>query len=201
MNTCRYTLKSLALNILILAALLFAILLGWWAGYGARAGTISFISSRDGNWEIYTVRANGRDLRRLTYQPSDDFDVSWSPDGRLAFVSVPNSGGLTHPYEVHVMNGDGSNQKTLAGNREQNWRPAWSPDGQWIAYISYRPFEERTGFQFDIYLIRPDGREEHPLLHTRENERDLAWSPNGKWIAFAGGHTEMFRSFVPMAAI
>ena len=93
-------------------------------------GTIAFVSSRDGNPEIYTVNPDGTNLTRLTNDPAVDEEPAWSPDGkRIAFVS--NRSGNS---ELYVMNADGSNvvRRTFSGGFPEN--PAWSPDGTKIAY-------------------------------------------------------------------
>jgi serine/threonine protein kinase len=49
---------------------------------------LAFMSSRDGNWEVYTANLDGSGLQRLTHDPANDGLPTWSPDGRwLAFVS------------------------------------------------------------------------------------------------------------------
>ena len=49
--------------------------------------TIAFVSERDGNQEIYSMRADGRTPTNLTRSPAPDDSPVWSPDGeRIAFV-------------------------------------------------------------------------------------------------------------------
>jgi Tol biopolymer transport system component len=72
---------------------------------------VVFMSNRDGNWEIYTVEADGSALRRLTRHPADDGLPAWSPDGAyVAFVS--DRGGH---WAVWVMHPDGGQQRRLFG--------------------------------------------------------------------------------------
>ena len=50
---------------------------------------IAFVSDRDGHsWEIYVMDDDGGNPRRLTNSPEEEFDPSWSPDGkRIVFWS------------------------------------------------------------------------------------------------------------------
>jgi len=49
---------------------------------------IAFMSTRDGNWEIYVMNDDGSDMTRLTTDPAEDGLPTWSPDGKtIAFVS------------------------------------------------------------------------------------------------------------------
>jgi TolB protein len=75
----------------------------------AADGRIAFMSSRDGNWEIYVMNADGSGVKRLTNDSAHDGLPVWSPDGKsLAFVS--NKGGA---WAVWVMGSDGSNRSKL----------------------------------------------------------------------------------------
>ena len=56
--------------------------------------------------------------------------------------------------------------------------PAWSPDGNWIAYTRTKGPQEQRG----IYLIRPDGTDNR-FLHQGW-AYDVTWSPDNNWIAF-----------------
>src|SRR5512145_1098612 len=67
---------------------------------------IAFVSSRDGNTDIYRMRLNGTQQQRLTTTPENDEGPQWSPDGQwIAFAS--NRDGN---YEIYRMRADGTNQ-------------------------------------------------------------------------------------------
>jgi TolB protein len=97
------------------------------AAYG---DTIAFMSTRDGNWEIYSMKADGSGLKRLTDNAANDGLPTWSPDGKtLAFVS--NQGG---PWAIWAMSPDGSNRRKLfdisGGGLVFDWeheRISWAP--------------------------------------------------------------------------
>ena len=76
------------------------------AVYGSR---VTFMSNRDGTWEIYIMNLDGSGLKRLTNNAANDGLPAWSPDGRtIAFVS--NEGGA---WAVWAMNPDGSSRRKL----------------------------------------------------------------------------------------
>jgi TolB protein len=62
---------------------------------------IAFHSGRDGNFEIYVMRADGTNPTRLTDNPAEDILPAWSPDGtKIAFQS--RRGDIVP--EIYVMN-------------------------------------------------------------------------------------------------
>ncbi|MEP6775356.1 MAG: hypothetical protein ABJA50_07145, partial [Chloroflexota bacterium] len=79
-----------------------------WNSVGNR---IAFVSDRDGNPEIYTMRPGGEEQFRLTNDPGQDYWPAYSPDSsRIVFTSNridPNN------YELYTMNIDGTNQQRI----------------------------------------------------------------------------------------
>ncbi len=72
---------------------------------------------------IYVINADGSGQTRLTDNPANDSDPTWSPDGsRIAFTRGPF--GST---DIYVMNADGSDQTNLTNNPAADFAPTWSP--------------------------------------------------------------------------
>jgi TolB protein len=70
---------------------------------------IAFMSRRDGNWNIYIVRSDGKGFKQLTTDKAEDGLPTWSPDGKvIAFAS--NRGG---PWAVWAITPDGSGARQL----------------------------------------------------------------------------------------
>ena len=86
---------------------------------GSGGGRIAFSSKRDGNYEIYVMNADGKNLRRLTNSNSIDVWPSWSPDGqKIFFVSAPDES-----EEIYVMDADGKNPLRLTNNNASDRMP------------------------------------------------------------------------------
>ena len=141
-------------------------------------GKIAFLSSRDGNGEIYVMNPDGSDQTRLTYDPASDESPAWSPDGsKIAFVSLRDGN-----YDIYVMSSDGSGVTNITNttwtedNPVENSEPAWSPDGSKIAFRSVR-----GGQPGGIWVMNSDGSD--PTQLTNGAERIPAWSPDGRKIA------------------
>ena len=70
----------------------------------------------------------GGNQRNLSNNDSDEWDPSWSPDGKhILFISTA---------DIYVMDADGGNPKNLTNHRRQNeFSPSWSPDGERIVFV------------------------------------------------------------------
>jgi TolB protein len=142
--------------------------------YDPSGARLAVVISIDGAPEIFTVDADGQNLKRLTNHKAIDLSPTWSPDGsRIAFVS-----DRTGSPQIYVMNSDGSGQRRLTFDGSYNTSPAWSPDGRWIAY------ETRVGGQFDIWLIEPEGRTNVPVVTNPRSDEAPSWSPDSRKLAF-----------------
>jgi Tol biopolymer transport system component len=89
---------------------------------------------------------------------------------KLAFIGAAPPG--PH-FELRVVNADGSGRKRLATTGYS--KPAWSPDGQRIAFGVGAP---------SLHVVNADGTAEQNLTPDAGSEVAPAWSPNGRTIAF-----------------
>jgi len=154
-------------------------------------GKIAFASNRDGNYEIYTMNADGSGPTRLTTNAADDVDPTWSPDGtKIAFLSKRDDS-----FEIYVMNADGSNQTRLTNNSNEEFDPAWSPDGAKIAFTSYL-----GGDNYEIYVMDANGSNPTRLTTDPEDDSLPTWSPDSTKIAFASYRNRNYEIYVMSAS-
>jgi Tol biopolymer transport system component len=135
-------------------------------------GIIAFVTSRDGNAEIYTIHADGTNLTRLTNDPASDVNPAWSPDGqRIAFAS--DQSGI---WSIYVMNADGTNvrHRTFSGNGQN---PTWSHDGTMLAYSTM------SNGSSNIWVVSPDSGEPSLLFEAPGWDDQPSWSPDGARVA------------------
>jgi Tol biopolymer transport system component len=95
-------------------------------------------------------------------------------NGRIAFASDRDGN-----FDVYVMSADGSGQTRLTTDPAADGDPAWSPDGQKIAFTS-----SRAGNANDVYVMSADGSGQTRLTTDPAADGDPAWSPDGQKIAF-----------------
>ncbi|MEE8473124.1 MAG: VWA domain-containing protein, partial [Dehalococcoidia bacterium] len=152
-------------------------------------GYIAFQSDRDGNLEIYVMRADGSLQTRLTDNKAEDMDPAWSPDG----ASIAFSSNRDGDHEIFVMKANGSRQTQLTRNTAEDLYPAWSPDGTLIAFSS-----KRKG-NHEIYVMNADGTKPKRLTNNTAEDLYPAWSPDGTLITFSSKRDGNFEIYTMKA--
>jgi Tol biopolymer transport system component len=124
---------------------------------------------------------------RLTFDPADDINPVWSPDGaRVAFTS--NRKGERDIYQK-LADGSGSEELLLEGNDGQKNLEDWSADGKHLLY-SYQPAPQTY-----LYVMPFEGRKPIPFLKTPHRTKEGQISPNGRWLSytsFESGRSEIY---------
>lgn len=138
------------------------------------SGTVAFSMRHNGNSDIYLLSQSSGELLRLTYDPGDDRDPAWSPDGRyLAFASHRAKG-----WDLYTMEMSSGTILRITRTPEFEGGPTWSSDGRWLAYEGYRDGN------LDIYILNVETGEGHRVTDDPAPDYSPAWSPDGRHIAF-----------------
>ncbi len=122
-----------------------------------------------GDEELYIVNSDGSGLRFFTEGEYGD----WSPTSNWIAHRACH-GGACGLWETNADSGE-QRRLTTGGSDGQ---PAWSPNGQQIAYIS------QDDGNFEIYRINADGSNKVRLTNNPSSDGLPVWSPDGQWIAF-----------------
>jgi Tol biopolymer transport system component len=105
--------------------------------------------------------------------------VSWSPDGQQFVMEIGS--------DLVVFDVPTKTHTNITQSKEYESQPAWSPDGQWIAFTSSASYEGLPPLDIyasPIYIVKPDGSKLARISGTRDFDSCPAWSPDGRSIAF-----------------
>ena len=144
---------------------------------------IVFATNRDGNFEIYSMNADGTSQMRITNNLAFDSNPVFSPDGsKIAFTSnrpqKNRKNQEENPLAVYIMNSDGSDVQYL----HDGWSPTFDPTGKTIAFVSYLGKNENGGF--GIHQMNMDGTDVRALTPPRLMANSPKYSPQGRFIIF-----------------
>jgi eukaryotic-like serine/threonine-protein kinase len=128
-------------------------------------------------------RVNLATNARTRIDKGDAVQPSWSPNGRrIAYWGLAAQGAERSVWTVPV---DGGEAVRVNWDRFLNWNPIWSPDGNWLYFIS-----DRSG-SLNLWRIRVDQEtgkvsgEPEPVTSSSESIRLLSMSKDGRRIAYA----------------
>jgi Tol biopolymer transport system component len=159
---------------------------------GGGYSQIAFVSTRNGTPQIFMVNSDGTTLQQITDIPGGACQPDWSPDGRhIVFISPCQARQNDSPSNykdanLYIINFDGTGLIEIPSIQNGDFDPAWSPDGNRIAFASL------TNGPAQIYIINLINNVVTPLtqsstdVHMPDWSRQPAWSPDGKLIIYTG---------------
>lgn len=155
--------------------------------------------------EIYTIRADGAGLTRLTNTPGDDSHPRFSRSGRIYFNSARGTPDLAEPWgrqriDIYSMNADGSGLRRHTTCSGVCTYPSPSPDERFIAF---RAVTESPALSWDlspgranseVMVVAADGGEPVNISNDPAFDGWPVWSPDGRWIVFASSRARVART-------
>jgi TolB protein len=140
-------------------------------------GQMAFMSSQGGDPQIYISDADGSHLHKMTFSAGVSTSPAWNPKTGKQIIFVSDRGG--EPV-LYLANSDGSNVEKLdMPDMGYVVDPAWSPNGQLLAFSWRRP----SG-NFDIYIMDIVSRQLVELTRDAGRNERPSWAPDGRHIVF-----------------
>lgn len=131
--------------------------------------------------DMYLANLLDQTVLRLSQTNNEwESDFSWSPDGKwIVFSSRQDQKPRGWSATLNVIGSDGCCFRQLPGVGNRNLAPRWSPDGQYIAFLS-------GDWDYHLYILNVTTNEIHTVssTHTLYEAWEFTWSPDGSRIAF-----------------
>ena len=178
------------------------------ATFSADGKSVLFTSERNGlgQSDIFRARIDGSDVQPLVSSPAVEDAGVLSPDGtRVAFVSTREG----YRANIWLLDLKGGRLRNLTGaanvqgdpsGPDGYFRPAWSPDGQWLTFSSdrltdWRGHDNGHGWEhtqeLSIYILRADGQGFRRIASKPGYcLGSPGWSPDGKRVVYYEISTE-----------
>ncbi|MBT1707392.1 PD40 domain-containing protein [Fulvivirgaceae bacterium PWU5] len=141
------------------------------AGWSPDGSKILFVSNRGGEYNIYSMNANGTAVIRLTSHVGVHLNPRWSPDGsEILFLG---------DYSIYKMNVDGTGLMQLTFQTEAHFdeSPQWSSDSKKIIFT--RNTKIGAAYQSDIFSVNRDGSGLVNLTANPADDFQPIWGPAG----------------------
>lgn len=157
-------------------------------GWSPDGSTLAYCAARNGQYDIYTIGADGGEETQLTDLPGLDDGPEYSPCGQYIWFNSTRSGLM----QVWRMQSDGQQPQQMTFDQANSWFPHVSPDGEQVAYISYRkgdvaPGEHPPNKQVELRLMPAQGGEFRTLVSLFGGQGTInvnSWAPDSRTLAF-----------------
>jgi len=139
-------------------------------------------------FDIFAMNADGTGAERnLTHNKGLDDGPEYAPDGKSIYFNSVRSGSM----QIWRMKPDGSDPEQVTNDARNNWFPHISPDGQWIAFISFPkevdPADHPYYKQVMLRVMPVAGGAPRTIAYVYGGQGTInvpSWSPDSRMLAF-----------------
>ena len=158
-------------------------------GWSPDGKTLAYCAQRNGEYDVYTIPAEGGVETRLTDAPGLNDGPEYDSTGEFIWFNSARSGLM----QVWRMKADGSEQTQMTFDPERNaWFPHISPDGKKVCMLCYKkgdvqPDEHVPHKDVELRLMNSDGSDLHTIAGFFGGQGTInvnSWSPDSKQFAF-----------------
>jgi TolB protein len=141
-----------------------------------------FSSSMQSNPELYVTDISGGRPKRLTFSNGANMSPAWNPKTGQTIAFVSDRGGTP---QLYLMNADGTSTTKLdLPDKGYVIDPAWSPNGQLLAFSWRRPNDN-----YDIYIMDAASQQLVELTRDQGRNERPSWAPDGRHLVFESTRT------------
>jgi Tol biopolymer transport system component len=157
-------------------------------GWSPDGQFLLYTGGRNGKYDIYRMpSAGGAAETRLTDAPGLNDGPEYTPDGSHIYFNSSRGGTM----QLWRMTPDGQNQEQVTNDEFNNWFPHISPDGKWIAFLSYgrevAPTDHPYYKQVCLRLLPIQGGKARIIAYVYGGQGTMnvpSWSPDSARLAF-----------------
>jgi TolB protein len=157
-------------------------------GWSPDGKFLVYTGGRNDEYDIYKIAADGSGGEiRLTDSKGLDDGPEYSPDGRYIYFNSVRSGTM----QIWRMKPDGADPEQVTRDEHNNWFPHLSPDGRWIAFLSFSKDVDPADHPYykQVYLRRMpvEGGAARVIAYVYGGQGTInvpSWSPDGRMLAF-----------------
>jgi len=178
----------------------------------AQGSRIAYQSASLASSEIFIVNSDGTGRTRLTNNVDDDVSPSISANGgKVAFSSTGPAilapplatlanriADAANPYEIFIVNSDGSGLNQLSSTLGDNFEPSLSGDGTRVAYVSTGDGDR------EIFIVDSDGRGLTQITNNLAFDFEPSISHSGGIVVFSSnldGDFDIFRASLSICVL
>ncbi len=149
-------------------------------------------------YDIFTAKADGSNVKRLTSTNAYDAEATLSPNGKTIVFTSTRDGDL----DIYTMDTKGKNVKRLTTELGYDGGPFFSPDGKQIIYRAYHPkteaevarYKDRLANDliepnnFELWVMNADGSNKRQVTKLGAASFAPFFTPDGKSVIFSTNH-------------